>query len=143
MWNAIRESLSDLPSSKNEQEGEDKEDDEEESELSKLSDDYEPGWVMCTVTKTVQHCMEGFRQNQMRFHELTEQGWGDSTNYFRERDMKYGTAELKVPAVVKPQIDMTAATPPMTTSGEHRQTLKSSAHNRKFQQRLPDQEAIK
>jgi len=37
--------------------------------------------------------------------------------------MKYGTTELKVPAVVKPQIDTTAATPLPTTFGEHMQTL--------------------
>jgi len=37
--------------------------------------------------------------------------------------MKYGTAELKVPAVVKPQIDMTAATPSLSTFGELMHTL--------------------
>jgi len=37
--------------------------------------------------------------------------------------MKYGTTELKVPEVVKPQIDTTVATPSPTTSGEHMQTL--------------------
>jgi hypothetical protein len=37
--------------------------------------------------------------------------------------MKYRTAELKVLAVVKPQIDTTAATPSPTTVGEHMQTL--------------------
>jgi hypothetical protein len=36
--------------------------------------------------------------------------------------MRYGTAELKVPAVVKPQIDTTAATPSPMTVGEHMQT---------------------
>jgi len=37
--------------------------------------------------------------------------------------MKYRTAELNVPAVVKAQIDMTAATPSLTTFGEVTQTL--------------------
>jgi hypothetical protein len=32
--------------------------------------------------------------------------------------MKYGTAELNVPAVGKPQTDLTAATPSPTTFGE-------------------------
>jgi len=55
----------------------------------------------------------------MRLDELTQQGLGDAANYFHERDIKYGTAELKAPAVVKPQINMTAATPSLTTVGEH------------------------
>jgi hypothetical protein len=59
----------------------------------------------------------------MRFGELTQPGWGDAANNFWGRDMKYGTAELKVPAVVMPQIDMTTATPSQTTVGEHMQTL--------------------
>jgi hypothetical protein len=123
MLNAIGDSLSDLASSDDEQDGEDEEDNEEDTELGKLSDDDEPGWVMGTISKTVQHHMESFRQKQMRLDELTQPGWGDAVNYFRERDMKYGTTELKVPVVVTPQIDTTAATPSLTTAGEHIQTL--------------------
>jgi len=77
---------------------------------------------MGTITKTVQHRMESFRHKQMRLDELTQPGWGDAANYFHERDMRYGTAELKVPAVVKPQIEPTAATPSPMTVGEHMQT---------------------
>jgi hypothetical protein len=66
--------------------------------------------------------MESFWQNQMRLDELTQPGWGDAANYILERDTKYGTAELKVPVVVKPQIDTTAAIPSLTTVGEHMQT---------------------
>jgi len=58
----------------------------------------------------------------MRLDELTQLGWGDAANYFRERDMRYGTAELKVPPVGKPQIDSTTATPSPITVGEHMQT---------------------
>jgi hypothetical protein len=58
----------------------------------------------------------------MRLDELTQPGWGDAANHFHESDMRYGTAELKVPAVVKPQIDMTAVTPSPITVGEHVQT---------------------
>jgi len=123
MLNAIGDSLSNLASSDNKQDGEDEEDDEADTELGKLSDDDEPGWVMGTISKTVQHCMESFRQMQMRLDELTQPGWGDAANYFCERDMKYRTAELKVPAVVKQQIDTTAATPSLTTCEEHMQTL--------------------
>jgi hypothetical protein len=36
--------------------------------------------------------------------------------------MKYGTAELMVLAVVKPQMETTAATPSPITVGEHMQT---------------------
>jgi len=122
MLNAIGDSLSDLASSDDEQDGAEKEDDEEDSELGNHSDDDEPGWVMGTITKTVQHRMESFRQKQMRLDELAQPGWGDAANYCRERDMRYGTAELMVPAVVKPQIDSTTATPSPITVGEHMQT---------------------
>jgi hypothetical protein len=37
--------------------------------------------------------------------------------------MKYGTSELKIPAVGKPQEDSTAATPSLTTFGELMQAL--------------------
>jgi len=47
----------------------------------------------------------------------------DAGIYFRGRDMMYGTAELKVPALIEPQIDMNAATPSPKTFGELMQTL--------------------
>jgi hypothetical protein len=78
---------------------------------------------MGTISKTVQHRMESFRQKQLRLDELTQPGWGDAADYFRERDMKYGTAELKIPAVGKPQENSTAATPSPTTFGELMQAL--------------------
>jgi len=59
----------------------------------------------------------------MRLDELTQPGCGDAANYFRETDMKYGTAELKVPAVVTPRIDTTVASASLTTAGEHMQTV--------------------
>jgi len=121
MLNAIRDSLGELASSDDEQDGEDEEDDEEDTELGKLSDDDEPGWVMGTITQTVQHRMESFRQKQMRLDELTQPGRGDAANYFGERDMRYGSAEWKVPGVVKPQIDSTTATQSPITVGEHMQ----------------------
>ena len=66
--------------------------------------------------------MESCRQTQMRLDELTQWGWGTAAKNFRERDMRYGTAELMVQAVVKPQIDLTTATPSPITVGEHMQT---------------------
>jgi hypothetical protein len=122
MLNASGDSLSDLASSDDVQDGEDEEVDEEHTELGKLSDDDEPGWVMGTITETVQHHIESFPQKQMKLDELTQPGWGDAANYFRERDMRYGTTELNVPAVVKLQIDSTTATPSPITVGEHMQT---------------------
>jgi len=73
---------------------------------------------MGTISKTVQHHMESLRQKQMRLNELLQPGWRDAADYFDERDIKYGTTQLKVPAVVKPQTNMTAATPSPTTFGE-------------------------
>jgi hypothetical protein len=122
MLTANGDSLSDLVSSDVRQDAEDEEDNDEDTELSKLSDDNERGWVMGTITKTVQHHIEIFRHSQMRLDKSTQLGWGDTANYFRERDMKYGTAELKLLAVGKPQIDTTAATPSPMTVGEHMQT---------------------
>jgi len=66
--------LSELASSHDEQDGEDEEDDEEDTQLGKLSDDHESGWVMGTITETVLHHMESFRQRQMRLDELTQLG---------------------------------------------------------------------
>jgi len=112
---AIGDSLSDLASSDN---GEDGEDEDEETQLGKLSEDDEPGWVMGTISKTVQQRMESFRQKQIKLDELTRPGWGHAADYFRERDERYGTAELRVPVVIQPQTDDDASAPPTTTFGE-------------------------
>jgi len=123
MLNPIGDSLSDLASSEDEEDGEDEDNDEQDTGHGKLSEDGKPGWVMDTISKTVQHCMESFRQKQMRLDELTQPGRGDAADYLRERDMKYGTTELKVLAVGKPKTDSTAATPSPTTFGELMQAL--------------------
>jgi len=115
MMAAIGDSLSDLASS---DDGEDGEDEDEDTEQGKLSEDDEPGWVMGTITKTVQQRMESFRQKQMKLDELTQPGWEDAADYFRERDKKHGTAELRVPVVVQSQTDDGASAPPPTTFGE-------------------------
>jgi len=60
MLNAIGDSLSNLASSEDEEDGEDEDDDEEDTELGKLSEDDKPGWVMGTISTTVQHRMESF-----------------------------------------------------------------------------------
>jgi len=66
MLNAIGDSLRYLASSDDEQDGEDEDDDEEDTELGKLSEDDKPGWVMGTISESVQHHMESFRPKQKR-----------------------------------------------------------------------------
>jgi len=116
MLNAIGDSLSDLASSNDEEDVEDEEEDDD-TEQGKLSKDDEPGWVMGTISKTVQCRMERFCQKQMTLAELTQPGWGDAADCFHERDNKSGTSKLKVPVIIKSQTDQVAAAPPPTTFG--------------------------
>ena len=95
---AIGDNLIDLASSDNGEDGEEQHD--EETEQGKLSEDDEPGWVMSTITETVQQRMESFWQKHMKIDELTQPAWEDAADYFCERDMKYSTSELRVPAVI-------------------------------------------
>ena len=125
MLNAIGESLSDLASSDNGEDGEDEDDDDDNPELGKLSDDDEPGWVMGTISNTVQRRMERFRRKQIKLDKLTQPSWGDMANYFRETDKKYRTTELKVPAVVQSQREEDATCFAPTTFGEPMETLDS------------------
>jgi len=118
---AIGDSLSNLASSDDGEDGEDE--DDEETEQGKLSEDDKPGWVMGTITKTVQQRMERFRQKQMKFDELTQPGWEDAADYFRERDKKYGTSELRVPAVVQQRTNDDAPPHPPTTFAELMESL--------------------
>jgi len=113
---AIGDSLSDLASSDDGEDGE--EEDDEETEQGNLSKDDEPGCVMGTITDTVQQCMERFRQKQMKLNELTQPGWEDAADYSRERDKKYGTTKMSVPAVVQPQTNDDAPARPPATFGE-------------------------
>jgi len=122
MLNAVGDSLSD-PASIDDAEDVQDEGDEEDTEQGKLSKDDEPGWVMGTISKTVQCRMERLWQQQMKLDQLTQPGWGDAAEYFRERDKKYGTTKCKVPVVVKTQTDQVAAAPPPTTFAEHLQTV--------------------
>ena len=57
MLNAIGDSLSDLASSDNEEDAEDEEEDDD-TEQGKPSEDDEPGWVMGTISKSVQRRTE-------------------------------------------------------------------------------------
>jgi len=118
---AIGDSLSDLASSDDGDDGEDE--DDEETEKGQLSEDDEPGWVMGAITKPVKPRLQRFRQKQMNLDDMTQPGWEDAANSFHWRDKKYGTSTLRVPAVVQQQTDDDAATPVLTTIGEHLEFL--------------------
>jgi len=96
---AIRVRLSDLASSDDWEDGEDE--DDEETAQGKLSEDDNPGWVMGTITKTVQQCMERLWQKRMKLAELTQPGWEDTADYFPEWDKKSGTFKLMIPALLQ------------------------------------------
>jgi hypothetical protein len=55
---------------------------------------------MGTITQTVKQRMESFGQKQMKLNKLTQPGWEDAADFFRERDKKYGTFEWRIPAVL-------------------------------------------
>jgi len=118
---AMGDSLSDLASSDDGEDGEEEED--EDTEQGNLSEDDEPGWVMGTITKTVQQRMEWFWQKQMKLDILTQPGWEDAADYFHERDKKYGTTELRVPAVSQPQTKNDAPAPPPATFWEQMESF--------------------
>ena len=125
MLNPIGDSLSHLASSNNGEDGEDKDDDEEDPAGDKLSEDDKLGWVMGTISGTVQYRMECFRHKQMMLNEMTQLGWGDAANYFRARGKKHGPTELNVPAVIQPEMAYDAAPSVPTTYGEPIETLDS------------------
>jgi hypothetical protein len=78
---------------------------------------------MGKITKTVQQRMEIFRQKQMKLDELIQPGWEAAADFFRERDKKYGTAELRVPVVVQPQTNDDASAPQRKTFGDYMERL--------------------
>jgi hypothetical protein len=59
MMDAMEDSLTDHASSDDGEDGQDE--DDEETELGKLSEDAKPGWLMATMSKTVQQCTERFQ----------------------------------------------------------------------------------
>ena len=118
---AIGGSLSDLAISDDGEDGEDE--DDEETEKGKLSEDDKPGWVMGTISTTVQQRMDRSWQKQMKFNELTQPGWEDAADYFCERDKTYGRSELRVPAVVQQRTNDDAPPYPPTTFAELMESL--------------------
>jgi hypothetical protein len=118
---AIGDSLSDLASSYDGEDGE--EDDDEETELGNLSEDDEPGWVMDTITKEVEQRFERFHDKQMKLDKLTQPGSEVAADNFAEQDKKYSTTELRLPAIVQPQTQDDAPAPPLATFGEQMENL--------------------
>jgi len=123
MMNAIGYSLSDLASSDDVEDGQDEDDDAEALALGKLSGDDEPGLVMGTIPKMVQHRMGRFWQKQMKLDKLTQPGCWDAVDYCHGRDMKYGTTELMVLAVVQPPTEDDATCSVPTTYGQLMESL--------------------
>jgi len=62
MLNALGDSLGDLASSNDDEDGSDEEYDTQATELGKLGENKEPGWVMGTMYKPVQHRIESTSQ---------------------------------------------------------------------------------
>jgi len=85
----IGDSLINLGSSDNENDEVDE--DHEEAEQGQLSEADKPRWVMGTITNMVQQCMERFQQKQIKLDKLTQPGWEDAANDFRERHKKSTT----------------------------------------------------
>jgi len=121
MMVAIGDSLSDLASSDDGEDGEDE--DEQETEQGRLSEDDEPGCVMGTITERVDQCLRSFRQKRIKLDKLTQPRWEDASDYFREQDKKYGTFELRIPAVVQDQTTDDTPTPPPTTWDEEMESV--------------------
>jgi hypothetical protein len=85
--NAMRDSLSDLATSDDGEDGEHQDDDQEDIGHGTLTEDHEPGCMMGTISNMQQHCMDSFRQKQMRLDKQIQPGWVDAADYFHERDM--------------------------------------------------------
>lgn len=71
MLHAIKDSLTDLASSNNEEDQDIEDNDEEDTVLGMLSEDDKSGWVMGTISKSVLHRLESFRQKQIILDTLT------------------------------------------------------------------------
>jgi len=78
----------------------------------------------------------------MNHDKLTQPGWGNVLNYFHDRDKKYGTAKLKVLAVIMQWIEKFAAISALTTFGECLENPDSVLENRKYSKGLLPQDIV-
>jgi hypothetical protein len=67
--------------------------------------------------------LERFLQKQLQLDELTQLGWEDAADYFRQQHKKYRTSKLTVGAVFQPQTNVDAPAPPPTTFVELMESL--------------------
>jgi len=111
----VGDSVSDIVTSDDWEDGEDEHD--EEAEQRQLSEDDQPGWVMGIITKTLPRAMDRVRKMQIKLDDLTQLGWEDSADYICQEDTKYGTSCLRVPEVVQPPTDDEVAAPAATPFG--------------------------
>jgi len=74
MLHSIRESVSDLGSSDDREDGEDVDDAQEDPQLGTLSKDNEHGWEMGKISRMVQHCSGCVRQKETKFDKVTQLG---------------------------------------------------------------------
>jgi hypothetical protein len=112
----IGDSLSNIASSNDEEVWEDA--DVKETEQGQRSEDDEPGCWLGKINQIVLQRMEMFQQEQMKLDELSQPGWENSGNYFNERDKRYGTSKLRVPAAVQPPTDDDKVAPALATFEE-------------------------
>jgi len=76
---AIEDSLSNVPTSNNQEDGEDENDDD--TEQGQLTEDDEPGQAMCRISKTMQQGLDRVWQNQMKLEESKQPAWEDAADY--------------------------------------------------------------
>jgi len=67
--------------------------------------------------------LRALRKEEIKFYESTQLGLGESADYFRDRDKHHGSPQLKVPAVIQPQMDNDAAVSAPPTYGEPTEAL--------------------
>jgi hypothetical protein len=113
---SMGDSASYLVSYDNGEHGEDEID--EVIESGKLGEDGEPGWLLSRITKMALQCMEMFWLNHMKLYELTQLGWRNADDILSERDNKYSTSNVRVPAVTKLQLNDDLLEHAHTTFGE-------------------------
>lgn len=121
--NTIGGSLSDVARSDDGEYEEDEDNNKKDPEMGKLSEDDEHGWVMGTTSRMVNHRIGRFQQKQMKLNQLTHPGRRDKADHIRERDRKYGTSQLNIPAVVQLDMEDNTASPGLRIFGEPVETL--------------------
>jgi hypothetical protein len=107
------EGLSAIASSDNREDAEDS--DGEQAEQGQPTEDDEHDWVMGTITKTAQENIQRFWQTQMKPDKFTQPRCEEPPDYFCEREYKYGTLKLCIPAVIQLQTDDNVVPPAPTT----------------------------